>query len=75
MAREQALMKKGSIVSPGTWAFSYLRRAMSLVASISSEKVKKGIVRDSVIVLVMAFFIPVILTTLSCSVMPYRGAI
>jgi len=42
---------------------SYLS-LIKFVASIDSEKVKDGIVRDSVIVFVIAFFIPVIFFTL-----------
>jgi hypothetical protein len=65
MAREHALMKNGSIVSLGTVVLSYFLSLMSSVASMSSENVKKGIDRDSVMVLVMAFFMPVIFFTLN----------
>ena len=44
--------------------FISLRRMMSAVASISSEKVNEGMVSASVMVLVMAFFMPVIFFTL-----------
>ena len=57
-------MKKGSIVSFGTDCFNCFLSATSWVAFMSSENVKKGIDRDSVIVMVMAFFIPVIFLTL-----------
>jgi hypothetical protein len=57
-------MKNGSIVSLGTVVLSYFLSLMSSVASMSSENVKKGIDRDSVMVLVMAFFMPVIFFTL-----------
>jgi hypothetical protein len=58
-------MKNGSIVSLGTVVLSYFLSLMSSVASMSSENVKKGIDRDSVMVLVMAFFMPVIFFTLN----------
>ena len=65
IAIEHALMKKGSMVSFGCCFFISLRRAISFVAFISSESVKKGIVNDSVIVFVIAFFMPVIYLTLN----------
>ena len=65
MAMEHALIKNGSIVRFVWTFFISLRRAMSAVASISSENVKDGIVKASVIVFVMAFFIPEIFLTLS----------
>jgi hypothetical protein len=40
---------------------------MSLVPFISSEKVKKGMVKASVMVFTIAFFIPVIFLTLEIS--------
>lgn len=64
IAIEQALIKKGNIVNFGFAAFISFLKAINLVASISSEKVKKGIDSDSVIVLVIAFLIPVIYLTL-----------
>ncbi len=64
MAIEQALTKKGSIVSFGWTDFISFLNFIKWVASISSEKVKKGIESDSVIVLVIAFLIPVICFTL-----------
>jgi hypothetical protein len=63
MAREHALIKNGSMVSLGTDYLSCFLNLMSSVAFISSENVKNGIERDSVIVLVMAFFMPVIFFT------------
>lgn len=64
IAIEQALTKKGSIVSLGWTDFISFLSLISYVASISSENVKNGIERDSVIVLVIAFLIPVIYFTL-----------
>ena len=64
MAIEHALMKNGSMVRLVCTFFISLRSMIRAVASISSEKVKAGIDRASVIVLVMAFFIPVIFFTL-----------
>lgn len=64
MAIEHAFMKNGNIVREECTYFISFLRAKSLVPSISSEKVKKGIVRASVIVFVIAFFIPVIFFTL-----------
>lgn len=75
IAIEHALMKNGSIVRLVCTFFISLRRAINFVASISSEKVKAGIDRASVMVFVMAFFMPVIFLTVSCSVIPSRGAI
>lgn len=45
------------------------------MVSISSIKVKKGIERDSVIVFVIAFFIPVNFLTISSGLTPVKGAI
>jgi len=59
-----ALIKNGNIVSLGWADFISFLSLISLVASISSEKVKNGMLSDSVIVLVIAFFIPVIYLTL-----------
>lgn len=64
IAIEHALMKNGSMVSLGCYFFISLRSLIRLVALISSDKVKNGIERDSVIVFVIAFFIPVICLTL-----------
>jgi len=64
IAIEHALTKKGSIVSFGWTDFISFLNLISWVASISSEKVKKGIESDSVIVFVIAFLIPVICFTL-----------
>lgn len=75
MAMEHALMKKGSMVRLVCTFFISLRSMMREVASMESEKVNAGIDKASVIVLVIAFFIPVMRLTLSCSVMPVRGAI
>ena len=54
---------------------SYYLSLRSWVASISSENIKKGIERDSVMVLVIAFFIPVSFLTSSSGLTPVRGAI
>jgi hypothetical protein len=88
IAIEQALMKKGSMVSLGCYFFISFLKAISLVALISSDSVKNGIESDSVIVFVIAFFMPVMCLTLnnkrlrfynetysSSSVMPVKGAI
>ena len=64
MAMEHALIKNGSIVRLVCTFFISFLKAIRAVASISSEKVNDGIVRASVIVLVIAFFIPVIFLTL-----------
>ena len=64
IAIEQALMKNGSIVRFVCTFFISFLNAIKAVASISSEKVKAGIDSASVIVLVIAFFIPVIFLTL-----------
>jgi hypothetical protein len=48
---------------------------MTFVASTSSINVKKGINLDSVIVFVIAFFIPVSFFTSSSGFTPVRGAI
>ena len=64
MAMEQALIKKGNSDSYGCTFFISFLRAIKAVALISSEKVKLGMVNDSVMVLVMAFFMPVIFLTL-----------
>ena len=61
---EHALMKNGNIVRFVCTFFISLRRAIRAVASIESEKVKAGIDKASVIVFVMAFFMPVIFFTL-----------
>lgn len=68
IAIEHALMKNGSIVNLGTEDLSSFLNFMSSVAFMSSENVKKGIESDSVIVFVIAFFIPVIFFTLNRSV-------
>jgi len=65
MASEIALMKKGRTVILTPLAFNYWRSLSSSVASISSEKVKKGMLSDSVIVLVIAFLMPVSFLTLT----------
>ena len=52
------------MVSLGWTDFISFLNLISWVASISSEKVKKGIESDSVIVFVIAFLIPVICFTL-----------
>ena len=57
-------MKKGSMVILGWTCFISYLSLIRLVASIDSENVKDGIVSDSVIVFVIAFFIPVIFFTL-----------
>lgn len=75
MAIEHALIKKGSIVSLGCATFISFLSLISCVASISSLKVKNGIESASVIVFVIAFFIPVIFFTWSSSVIPLSGAI
>ena len=67
MAIEHALIKNGSIVKFVCTFFISFRSAIKAVASIESEKVKAGIVKASVIVLVMAFFMPVIFLTLLTS--------
>ena len=64
MAIEQALMKNGSIVRLVCTFFISFLKAIKAVASISSENVNAGIDSASVIVLVIAFFIPVIFLTL-----------
>ena len=64
IAIEHALTKNGRIVNLGWTDFISFLSLISYVASISSEKVKKGIERDSVIVFVIAFLIPVICFTL-----------
>ena len=64
MAIEQALMKNGSIVRLVCTFFISFLRAIKAVASISSEKVNAGMDKASVIVFVMAFFMPVIFLTL-----------
>lgn len=63
MAMEHALIKNGSIVRLVCTFFISFLKAIKAVASISSEKVKDGIVSASVMVFVMAFFMPVIFLT------------
>ena len=60
-------MKNGNRVSFGYTCFNSVRKEISLEEWIESEKVKKGIVRDSDIVFVIAFLIPVICFTLLIS--------
>jgi len=67
MASEHAFMKKGKRVSFGYKTFNSFRRLISSEPLIASEKVRNGMVRDSVIVFVIAFFIPVIYCTLKQS--------
>ena len=64
IAIEHALIKNGNRDKVGCYAFISFLKAIREVAFISSEKVKAGIDRDSVIVLVIAFFIPVMRFTL-----------
>ena len=61
-------MKKGKIDKFVYYFFNYFLKSIVLVASRSSENIKKGIDRESVIVLVIAFYIPLIFLTLSPSV-------
>jgi len=69
IAIEHALMKKGSTVRFVWIFFISLRRMRRLVASISSENVKDGIVSASVMVFVIAFFIPVMRLTLEYTIL------
>lgn len=64
MAREAALIKKGRRVKLLNCFFNMSLSWIKLVASISSWKVKEGMFKASVMVLVIAFFIPVIFLTL-----------
>ena len=64
IAIEHAFTKNGNMVNFGWTDFISFLSLINYVASISSENVKKGIERDSVIVFVIAFFIPVICFTL-----------
>ena len=66
MAKLIALTKNGSrVMPPSIWVFNFYRKAINLVQSASSEKVKVGTLKAAVIVLVMAFLIPTIFFTLS----------
>lgn len=60
IANEHAFTKNGSKVSFGYTYFNSLRNRISWFALIASEYVRKGIDFDSVIVLVIAFLMPVI---------------
>jgi hypothetical protein len=64
MAIEHAFTKNGRIVKLLCCFLICYLSFRRLEASISSMKVKKGIVNDSVIVFVIAFFMPVSLLTL-----------
>lgn len=68
-------MKKGRRVKLWWFFFSNYLRAMTFDVSTSSMKVKKGMERDSVIVLVIAFFMPVNFLTISSGFTPVNGAI
>lgn len=57
------------------WDLSAYLSLRRWVASISSANMKNGMERDSVMVFVMAFFIPVSLRTSSSGLTPVRGAI
>lgn len=75
IATEAAFTKKGRTVR---FLCAFLSKTLSFinsVASISSMKVNAGMERDSVIVLVIAFFIPVSFLTSSSGLTPVRGAI
>jgi hypothetical protein len=75
MAIEAAFTKKGSKVKFLWFFFNNYLSCITLVASISSIKVKNGIDLDSVIVFVIAFFIPVSFFTSSSGLTPVSGAI
>jgi hypothetical protein len=70
IASDNALMKKGRIVSPSMWAFDSYLKWSKLVAFMSSENVNVGIVSACVIVFVIAFFIPTIFFTWSPEQIP-----
>ena len=73
IAIEHALIKNGNIVKlVCTFLSSYLK-ARSLVAFIESEKVNEGMERASVMVFVIAFFIPVIFLTLNTTFQIVKG--
>ena len=73
-ANESAFMKNGSTVRSGTYCLSSRRSSKRPVQSISSEKPNAGIDRDSVIVFVIAFCIPLIFLTWSFSVIPLNAS-
>lgn len=66
-------MKNGMKVKSGICYFSSVLNLIREVASMSSEKVKVGILKLYVIVLVIAFLIPTIFFTWSLSVVPDKG--